>query len=51
MNPNHITAVQQRLARGDDPQDIADIFGYTVEEVNAVKPKKAAPKKKAAKKK
>ena len=49
MNPNHISAIQKRLERGDPAEDIAEIFGYDVETVESLRPK--APKKKAVRKK
>jgi len=42
-------SIRTRLARGDDPEGIAKVFGKPVEEIKAMMPKPA--RKKAAKKK
>ena len=42
-------SIESRLARGDNPEGIAKLFGKSVEEVKAMMPK--PPKKKTAKKK
>ena len=42
-------SIESRLAKGHDPEDIAKLFGVSLEDVKAKMPK--PPKKKAAKKK
>ena len=44
-------SIESRLMRGDDPADVAKLFGLQVEDLPKVGSNKAAPKKKAAKKK
>ena len=44
-------SIESRLLRGDNPQDVAELFGIPLEELPKVGSNKAAPKKKAAKEK
>lgn len=44
-------SIESRLLRGDDPKDVAEIFGLDIEDVKAILKDIKPVKKKAAKKK
>lgn len=44
-------SAETRLLRGDNPADVAKLFGIPIETCHAILAKANAPKKKAAKKK
>lgn len=44
-------SIESRLLRGDDPKDVAELFGLTEEDIKEIMADIKPPKKKAAKKK